>query len=345
MVAPDTRSRGSRRPRSRPDSTRHVPQAWTPDPHRIFSSVWYHCFAIAFQAGAAPEPSASHRSTRVARPSWVPFICADQGSKNGCDEGASTSSPAVGKLGTARQCDRMAAASPFSDRKSTRLNSSHVAISYAVFCLKKKTRSESLIAARRVSCRCCRLRRLPPRPTLFPYTTLFRSARREALLGPVHLRGPGIEERLRRGRKHVEPGGGEIGDGQAMRPHGRGIAVLRSEEHTSELQSRGHLVCRLLLEKKNAQRVADRCPACVMSVLSTATASTAPYPLSLHDALPICASRGPPGSRSSARTRDRRTAATRAQARRARRWGNWGRPGNATAWPRHRRSQIGRAHV
>src|SRR5207244_13550737 len=62
--------------------------------------------------------------------------------------------------------------------------------------------------------------RLPPTPTLFPYTTLFRSQ--------VHLRGEGAP--------HLEVG--------PQLPH-------RSEEHTSELQSPDHLVCRLLLEKKN----------------------------------------------------------------------------------------------
>src|SRR2546422_7722445 len=83
--------------------------------------------------------------------------------------------------------------------------------------------------------------RRPPRSTLFPYTTLFRSraaqaghARRERvpLTGSVHTEGrEGRDARDRRG--------------------GRGRRdLLRSEEHTSELQSRLHLVCRLLLEKK-----------------------------------------------------------------------------------------------
>src|SRR2546422_7718398 len=80
--------------------------------------------------------------------------------------------------------------------------------------------------------------RRPPRSTLFPYTTLFRSAL--STLG----RGP---RRHRRGAHHrgvvvAEPSLQVIAD--------RG---LRSEEHTSELQSRLHLVCRLLLEKKKQQ--------------------------------------------------------------------------------------------
>src|SRR5215216_3795748 len=78
--------------------------------------------------------------------------------------------------------------------------------------------------------------RRPPRSTLFPYTTLFRSPRREP-----------------------EPGG----------PHGvrqadRRLAPRRSEEHTSELQSPDHLVCRLLLEKKNGQWPVEREYAFVM---------------------------------------------------------------------------------
>src|SRR3984893_19176294 len=67
--------------------------------------------------------------------------------------------------------------------------------------------------------------RRPPRSTLFPYTTLFRSL---ADRDPIILQA----QQLRRAR----------------RDHGR------SEEHTSELQSRGHLVCRLLLEKKNKEK-------------------------------------------------------------------------------------------
>src|SRR2546429_4913897 len=85
--------------------------------------------------------------------------------------------------------------------------------------------------------------RRPPRSTLFPYTTLFRSlagerARRTvaALSGVArsHQHGHGQADALRR---------------VARRRHR--AAAVRSEEHTSELQSRLHLVCRLLLEKKN----------------------------------------------------------------------------------------------
>src|SRR5437870_11286416 len=89
--------------------------------------------------------------------------------------------------------------------------------------------------------------RRPPRPTLFPYTTLFRSWRisdspaidsGEPVAAPYPLPAIMVSMAVEKGAK---------------------TAVvwllftlpLRSEEHTSELQSRGHLVCRLLLEKKN----------------------------------------------------------------------------------------------
>src|SRR5690349_2798933 len=146
------------------------------------------------------------------------------------------------------------AVTPLSDRKSTRLNSSHVEISYAVFCL---------------------LRR-PPSSTLFPYTTLFRSQDIEldlqilggrlyhqvrALQGAVVGRGRDARERrtllARTQRPFLDQAIQACADG--------GDSPLRSEEHTSELQSRRDLVCRLLL----------------------ATATTELYTLSLHDALPI----------------------------------------------------------
>src|SRR2546422_3547395 len=88
--------------------------------------------------------------------------------------------------------------------------------------------------------------RRPPRSTLFPYTTLFRSIAGE------------VEEDLQRESDHAAPG----------RDHSRVRAEMieicirdlreligedRSEEHTSELQSRLHLVCRLLLEKKKTE--------------------------------------------------------------------------------------------
>src|SRR2546427_9764026 len=83
--------------------------------------------------------------------------------------------------------------------------------------------------------------RRPPRSTLFPYTTLFRS-------GPVQRHGhPCLSERDA-ARRHGRPAALAHAHG---REEGRDGAVLRrSEEHTSELQSQSNLVCRLLLEKK-----------------------------------------------------------------------------------------------
>src|SRR5450432_4041030 len=133
------------------------------------------------------------------------------------------------------------------DRKSTRLNSSHDQISYAVFGLKKKIgmdleklTHESFVSksntvfkkAKRRLLRCTvvclfffLMIRPPPTSTLFPYTTLFRSARSlnfATLRRPVSLRFSRYSHSSSMSR--------------------------RSEEHTSELQSRSDLVCRLLLE-------------------------------------------------------------------------------------------------
>src|SRR5215510_14496932 len=104
--------------------------------------------------------------------------------------------------------------------------------------------------------------RRPPRSTLFPYSTLFRSPPRGSGL-PAACRG----RALRRG--------------------------WRSEEHTSELQSRGHLVCRLLLEKKKMKVIIEY----TSFFFFNDTATTEIYTLSLLDALPIAT----PGFRPSSR--------------------------------------------
>src|SRR2546430_3548309 len=73
--------------------------------------------------------------------------------------------------------------------------------------------------------------RRPPRSTLFPYTTLFRSWR---------------DHFPRRNRRHEPPAAGQAAAGGS-----------RSEEHTSELQSQSNLVCRLLLEKKKKKKIVE----------------------------------------------------------------------------------------
>src|SRR2546422_4422407 len=88
--------------------------------------------------------------------------------------------------------------------------------------------------------------RRPPRSTLFPYTTLFRS----------RVGGDGRVDHGRRRRDGPDrrplrrPGAQQL---RAL-PHALCTGLVRSEEHTSELQSRLHLVCRLLLEKKKKKK-------------------------------------------------------------------------------------------
>src|SRR3712207_1518811 len=134
--------------------------------------------------------------------------------------------------------------------------------------------------------------RRPPRSTLFPYTTLFRSRR-----GPARGRCRACSSARR------APSGGRAAPSarrataRSPRPRSGAPPRRRSEEHTSELQSRQYLVCRLLLEKKDSgprrqrhqprRRVlpddADRAGVFFFND----TAATEIYTLSLHDALPI----------------------------------------------------------
>src|SRR3712207_8864587 len=89
--------------------------------------------------------------------------------------------------------------------------------------------------------------RRPPRSTLFPYTTLFRSlaARRERELGEEFL---SKMDEARKAETHADEAAENATE---TRP------ATRSEEHTSELQSRQYLVCRLLLEKKKSHHLLD----------------------------------------------------------------------------------------
>src|SRR3712207_7547378 len=96
--------------------------------------------------------------------------------------------------------------------------------------------------------------RRPPRSTLFPYTTLFRSDRLVGHPGAAAVGGP-VLRRARVPDELAEAAGAAAEDGGRdvvafLRGGRRTHEDLRSEEHTSELQSRQYLVCRLLLEKK-----------------------------------------------------------------------------------------------
>src|SRR2546430_12218871 len=98
--------------------------------------------------------------------------------------------------------------------------------------------------------------RRPPRSTLFPYTTLFRSQR-----------GPAGGHRQR--RPHARRGQGEH---RPIRPRPR--RSERSEEHTSELQSQSNLVCRLLLEKKKITLLTRNCSIANLLPISQKSDST-----------------------------------------------------------------------
>src|SRR3989454_5917452 len=103
--------------------------------------------------------------------------------------------------------------------------------------------------------------RRPPRSTLFPYTTLFRSVEAR---GAEHGVRVAVDEAREEHPAHLFDGRARVGVAQlAVRPHGpdapavdqhgrvaQHLHLRRSEEHTSELQSPCNLVCRLLLEKK-----------------------------------------------------------------------------------------------
>src|SRR5690348_11703525 len=137
------------------------------------------------------------------------------------------------------------------DRKSTRLNSSHPSISYAVFCLKKKTARPLLSAI-------CSSSTTSPAPSSTPLSLHDASS---DLVPDPRSAEKGGRERAQEAEpvhspRHRPVGGGPVlwdrrrAGGDACRGAVRGA---RSEEHTSELQSPVHLVCRLLLEKKNGQ--------------------------------------------------------------------------------------------
>src|SRR2546422_4630719 len=99
--------------------------------------------------------------------------------------------------------------------------------------------------------------RRPPRSTLFPYTTLFRSRYEKHLAYWVSEKDNGAADAIGKGFSKAT---GEIfaylnSDDLYVPGALRAVAETRSEEHTSELQSRLHLVCRLLLEKKKKTKI------------------------------------------------------------------------------------------
>src|SRR5260221_4914703 len=87
--------------------------------------------------------------------------------------------------------------------------------------------------------------RRPPRSTLFPYTTLFRSL--------LNMSTPVLSSRPVSGPRKLSNEAFLIADGRYQPIHQKHFFPQRSEEHTSELQSHSDLVCRLLLEKKKTQ--------------------------------------------------------------------------------------------
>src|SRR5690349_23711951 len=95
--------------------------------------------------------------------------------------------------------------------------------------------------------------RRPPRSTLFPYTTLFRSMRMAGPRNPVSSSAAKAEHPVPPVRRRGPPETFSPGADHDQRPRSR--TMTRSEEHTSELQSRRDLVCRLLLEKKKIKKM------------------------------------------------------------------------------------------
>src|SRR2546429_5167514 len=96
--------------------------------------------------------------------------------------------------------------------------------------------------------------RRPPRSTLFPYTTLFRSRVVGDALPALTARGPSSLHAAKSAPVGTWPSTVRVTPNERRRIRASPLTTLylRSEEHTSELQSRLHLVCRLLLEKQNS---------------------------------------------------------------------------------------------
>src|SRR2546427_820653 len=187
--------------------------------------------------------------------------------------------------------------------------------------------------------------RRPPRSTLFPYTTLFRSYVPAVRAGDLlFLSGTGpfkdgaIAFAGKLGKDLTVEQGYEAARLTLL--NALAMSRVRSEEHTSELQSQSNLVCRLLLEKKTAASF----------FFFNDTATTEIYTLSLHDALPILCS-GRAGGGFALSERHRAVQGWRDRLCRQAGEGPHGgarlRSGAADSaqCPGHEQSQIGRAHV
>src|SRR5215813_345488 len=204
----------------------------------------------------------------------------------------------------ASACRRCRCPSRSADRKSTRLNSSHVRISYAVFCLKKKNPSYarawptprihgtgsttgSMAKNRGTDAQLLTMHEL----AAYLHLVLFfnDTATTEIYTLSLHDALP-----ISQASGVTLPWSGPLRSHIAVVPRS---PAGRSEEHTSELQSRPHLVCRLLLEKKKTRgswrprglptRRSPRHCSSRSSRLFSTWATPVTYTLSLHDALPI----------------------------------------------------------
>src|SRR5256885_9946558 len=130
--------------------------------------------------------------------------------------------------------------------------------------------------------------RRPPRSTLFPYTTLFRSVRPGGLPRSAQRAAQALQRQGHLLGQHTRRGGGNDAAVAALEQrkaqrlfhvaHGAAHGAIRSEEHTSELQSPCNLVCRLLLEKTQIR--------CTLNVSVVATSTLSTMTLSWSDMMP-----------------------------------------------------------
>src|SRR5947209_3558141 len=231
------------------------------------------------------------------------------------------------------------------DRKSTRLNSSHANISYAVFCLKKK-RAAGGAAPRHRRLLCPRRQAAGPPEidalSLHDALPIFRQAERRADRSVRIANGRRQKEQRREAGQEARQG---RRSGHAQAGRREEAEEGRSEEHTSELQSRQYLVCRLLLEKKKGSR--GRSPAPPPPSMSTSAGRGPPrdrrsFPTRRSSDL------SPSGAARRSISKDRKWQTTKRAKKRSRtrstpRAKVRSRPSRKAR--RSRRREIGRAHV